>query len=63
MQLYYSQNIVFRDARNNNERYTLQCKFIGITKLQLHTSVGPLALTNDKIYGLSNVNGPASGPL
>ena len=27
------------------------------------TYVGPLALTNDKIYGLSNVNGPASGPL
>ena len=27
------------------------------------TSVGPLALTNDKIYGLSNVNGPASRPL
>ena len=29
----------------------------------LHTHVGPLALTNDKIYGLSNVNGPASRPL
>ena len=27
------------------------------------TCVGPLALTNDKIYGLSNVNGPASRPL
>ena len=31
--------------------------------MKAYTSVGPLALTNDKIYGLSNVNGPASGPL
>ena len=29
----------------------------------IYTYVGPLALTNDKIYGLSNVNGPASRPL
>ena len=33
------------------------------TQANAPTYVGPLALTNDKIYGLSNVNGPASRPL
>ena len=58
----HAQRVVFSWKNNVRDIAVRDFSFVpffaSLKRILLETCVGPLALTNDKIYGPSNVNGP-----
>ena len=61
-QFYQTRSAWSIDQVSSKKRSAVHNFVPTVTKFCV-TCVGPLALTNDTIYGPSNVSGPASGPL